>query len=52
MWLTVSGLLTGKISMSALSGPVGMYKVVDDGVALGLNYMIYLTAFYQLMWDS
>ena len=48
MWLTVSGLLTGKISTSALSGPVGMYKVVDDGVALGLNYMIYLTAFLSI----
>ena len=28
--------------------PVGMYKVVDDGVALGLNYMIYLTAFLSI----
>ncbi len=48
MWLTVGGLLTGKISTSALSGPVGMYKVVDDGVSLGLNYMIYLTAFLSI----
>lgn len=48
MWLTVTGLITGKISASALSGPVGMYKIVDDGVALGLNYMIYLTAFLSI----
>ena len=48
MWLTVGGLLTGKISTSALSGPVGMYKVIDDGVALGLNYMIYITAFLSI----
>lgn len=48
MWLTISGLITGKISTSALSGPVGMYKVVDDGVSLGLNYMIYLTAFLSI----
>lgn len=48
MWLTVGGLLTGKISTSALSGPVGMYKVVDDGVALGLNYMIYLVSFLSI----
>lgn len=48
MWLTVTGLITGKISTSALSGPVGMYKVVDDGVSLGLNYMIYLTAFLSI----
>ena len=48
MWLTITGLITGKISASALSGPVGMYKIVDDGVALGLNYMIYLTAFLSI----
>lgn len=48
MWVTVCGLLTGKISTSALSGPVGMYQVVNDGVALGLNYMIYITAFLSI----
>lgn len=48
MWLTVTGLLTGKISTSALAGPVGMYKVVEDGVKVGLNYMIYLTAFLSI----
>ena len=48
MWLTVAGLLTGKISTSALSGPVGMYKVVDNGVTQGLNYMLYLTAFLSI----
>ena len=48
MWLTVGGLITGKISTSALSGPVGMYQVVNEGVALGLNYMIYITAFLSI----
>lgn len=48
MWLTVTGLITGSISTSALSGPVGMYKVVDSGISLGLNYMIYLTAFLSI----
>lgn len=48
MYLTVGGLITGNISMSALSGPVGMYKVVDDGVAIGLSYMVYLTAFLSI----
>lgn len=48
MWLTVGGLLTGKISTSALSGPVGMFKVVDDGISIGINYMIYLTAFLSI----
>lgn len=48
MWLTVTGLITGNISTSALSGPVGMYKVVDSGLSKGLNYMIYLTAFLSI----
>ncbi len=48
MWLTVGGLIIGKIDLSALSGPVGMYKVVEEGVGLGLNYMIYLTAFLSI----
>lgn len=48
MWMTVSGLITGKISTSALSGPVGMYTIVDQGRSLGLNYMIYLTAFLSI----
>ncbi len=48
MWLTVTGLLTGKISTSALSGPVGMYQVIDQSVSYGLNYMIYITAFLSI----
>ena len=48
MELTVTGLLTGKISTSALAGPVGMYKVIDESVSYGLNYMIYITAFLSI----
>ena len=48
MWLTVTGLITGKISTSALSGPVGMYKVIDESVSYGINYMIYIMAFLSI----
>lgn len=48
MWLTVTGLITGKISTKALSGPVGMYQVIDESVSYGLNYMIYITAFLSI----
>ena len=41
-------LFSGSLGLKSLAGPVGMYKVVDDGVALGLNYMIYLTAFLSI----
>lgn len=48
MYLTIAGLITGKISMNALSGPVGIYKVVGDSVSAGLYYVLYITAFLSL----
>lgn len=48
MALTVGGLITGKISTSALAGPVGMYQVIDESISYGLNYMIYITAFLSI----
>lgn len=48
MWLTVTGLITGKISLGALSGPVGIYQVVDQSVSYGLDYVIYIIAFLSL----
>lgn len=48
MWLTISGLVTGKISLGALSGPVGIYQVVGDSVNYGLDYVIYILAFLSI----
>ncbi len=48
MWLTITGLFTGKISLNALSGPVGIYQVVDDSVNYGLDYIVYLIAFLSI----
>ncbi len=48
MWLTITGLFTGKISLNALSGPVGIYQVVDEGIGYGLDYIIYLIALLSI----
>ena len=48
MALTVGSLFTGKLSLNSLSGPVGIYQVVDQGVALGLSYIIYIIAFLSI----
>ncbi|MBE6156533.1 MAG: RIP metalloprotease RseP [Firmicutes bacterium] len=48
MWLTIAGLITGKISVDALSGPVGIYTVVGQSVSYGLYYVIYLIAYLSI----
>lgn len=48
MALTIEGLFTGKISLQALSGPVGMYEVIDSSIGYGLNYMLYIVAFLSI----
>ena len=48
MWLTVTGLITGKISLNALSGPVGMYQVVDEARSIGFDYLVYIIAFLSI----
>lgn len=48
MYLTVGGLLTGKISVDALSGPVGIYSVVGQSISYGLYYVIYLLAYLSI----
>lgn len=48
MALTIGGLFTGKLSLSSLSGPVGMYEVVNQGVGYGISYMIYILAFLSI----
>lgn len=48
MWITVANLFTGKISVSSLSGPVGIYQVVGQSLAVGLQQIIYLIAFLSI----
>lgn len=48
MWLTISNLIVGKLSLKNLSGPVGVYQVVNTGMSVGISYIIYITAFLSL----
>ncbi len=48
MWLTIAGLVTGKISLDALSGPVGIYTVVGETAKMGIDYVIYLIAYLSI----
>ena len=48
MWLTISSLFTGKLSLKNLSGPVGVYQVVNSSVVAGISYIIYVTAFLSI----
>ena len=52
MTATIGGLITGKISLNELSGPVGIYQVVGESVKLKLgmaiSYIIYITAFLSI----
>ncbi len=48
MGLTLYGLFSGKISLNALSGPIGMYEVVETSAALGLASTVSLLAFLSI----
>ena len=52
LWLTIAGLVTGKISLDALSGPVGIYNVVGTGLTMKFNewaqYTMYLVAYLSI----
>ena len=42
MWITIGGLLTGKLSIKYLSGPVGIYEAVDIMVKSGVEDLLNL----------
>ena len=48
MLLTVGSLITGKLGLDALSGPVGMYTVVETVSAFGLANILYLMAYLSI----
>ena len=48
MLLILGSLFTGKLGLSALSGPVGMYSVVGTVASLGFVNLIYLTAYLSI----
>lgn len=48
MILIIGSLFTGKLGLSALSGPVGMYSVVGTVASLGFANIVYLTAYLSI----
>lgn len=48
MLLIIGSLITGKMGLNALSGPVGMYSVVETVATTGLANVLYLTAYLSI----
>lgn len=48
MALTIMSLFTGALSLSTLSGPVGIYQVVGDSISVGISQLVYIVAFLSL----
>lgn len=48
MWLTIVNLFTGKISINALSGPVGIYSVVGETRSAGVSSVLFLIAYLSI----
>ncbi len=48
MWLTIVNLFTGKISINALSGPVGIYTVVGESRSAGVSSVLFLIAYLSI----
>lgn len=48
MYIIIGALVTGHLSLSSLSGPVGIYNVVGQSISYGFSQVIYLTAYLSL----
>ena len=48
IFLTVVDMFRGEIKLNSLSGPVGMYSVVDEVKSVGLESVIYLLAYLSI----
>ena len=48
MTMVIGYLFTGKLGISSLSGPVGIFNVVGESAKAGFVELIYLTAFISL----
>lgn len=48
MAITIAGLFTGNLALNNLSGPVGIYKVVDSSISSGIMDVLYITAFLSI----
>ena len=48
MFITIWYLITGKLSISNLSGPIGIFNVVDSSAKAGFINVVYLTGYISL----
>ncbi len=48
MFAVLGSLITGKLSVNQLSGPVGIYSIVGDVKSQGLNAILYLIALLSI----
>lgn len=48
MIVTISYLFTGKVSISNLSGPIGIYNIVGESAKAGILNLIYLMGYLSL----
>ena len=48
MIITIKALVTGKVSVNALSGPVGIYSIVGESSKAGINSLLYLLAYLSV----
>lgn len=44
----IGNLVVGNLSLNSLSGPVGVYGVVDDAANAGIESLLYITAYLSL----
>lgn len=50
MNLTIYGLFSGNLSVSELSGPVGIYEFVDDSVTVNQTFTQNISTIFYLIW--
>ena len=48
MWDTIKYLFTGRVGVDQLSGPVGIYSIVDSQAEQGLEAVLYLVAYLSI----
>ena len=48
MWDTLKYLFTGRVGVDQLSGPVGIYSIVDSQAKQGLESVLYLIAYLSI----
>ena len=48
MWDTIKYLFTGRVGVNQLSGPVGIFTIVDSQAEQGLEAVLYLVAYLSI----